>query len=136
VIGRPGFFLHTVPAALYVLAVFYAGTLGQPPLPDVGGLPQDKIIHFFTFGLMQVVIYRAVRFELAELGLDRQLVVAAVSTSAVGALLELVQAALPHRSAELLDWLADTAGALLALFIMRRVLSRQGAAEAPARRDT
>lgn len=135
-IGRPGFFLHTVPAVLYVLAVFYAGTLGRPPLPDVGGLPQDKIVHFFAFGLMQVVIYRSVRFELAEIGLDRQLVVALVSTSGVGALLELVQATLPHRSAELLDWLADTAGALLALFIMRRVLTKAAAAEAPARRDT
>ena len=135
-IGRPGSFLHTVPAVLYVLAVFYAGTLGHPPLPDVGGLPQDKIIHFFAFGLMQIVIYRAVRFELAHIGVDRQLAVAAISASSVGALLELVQATLPHRDAELLDWLADTAGAVLAMLVMRRVLARFNGAQAPARRDT
>jgi len=124
VIRRPGFFLHTVPAALYVLAVFYAGTLGKPPIPDVGVLPEDKLVHLAAFALMQVVIYRALRFELAELGIDRQLAIAAVSASAVGALLELVQATLPHRSADLLDWIADTAGALIAMLVVRRLAGR------------
>jgi VanZ family protein len=118
---RHGFFLHVMPAVLYVLAVFYAGSFGAPPVPEVGGLPEDKIVHLFAFALMQVVVYRALRFELAEIGRDRQLAIAAIVASAVGALLEFVQATLPHRSAELLDWVADTLGALLAALLVRRL---------------
>src|SRR5690606_21656241 len=34
-----GFFLHVLPAILYVLAVFYAGSVGTPPMPQTEQVP-------------------------------------------------------------------------------------------------
>lgn len=120
---RSGFFLHVIPAALYVIAVFVGGALRHgPPLPPTGPLPQDKVVHFFAFGLMLFVVLRALRFVFAELTLVRQIVIGVVVVSALGALLELVQAALPYRDAEVLDWVADTLGALAAAAVAWRLL--------------
>ncbi len=120
---RSGFFLHVMPAALYVVAVFIGGALRHgPPLPPTGPLPQDKVFHFLAFGMMLFIVLRALRFVFEELPLVRQIVIGVAVVSALGALLELVQAALPYRDAEVLDWVADTLGALAAAAIAWRVL--------------
>jgi VanZ family protein len=87
----------------------------------MGGLSEDKIMHLVAFGLMAIVLDRALRWELPHLARGRQLLIAALLASAVGALLELVQATLPHRSAEVLDWIADTLGAALAGLLVFKV---------------
>jgi VanZ family protein len=109
---RPGFFVHVVPALLYVFAVFYGGSIGMSTASSIGILSHDKLMHALAFGGMQLVVLRAVRFELPRLGAVRQNLASLAAVSAIGALLELYQMALPHRSAELLDWVADTLGAL------------------------
>jgi VanZ family protein len=77
-------------------------------LPRTMELPLDKITHFAAFLGLEWLI------ELALLGMAgaaRRRAAVAMSAGA-GGLLELVQAALPHRSAEWLDLLADSLGAL------------------------
>ncbi|WP_437818264.1 VanZ family protein [Sorangium sp. So ce1078] len=95
------------PAALYTIALFYGGCadIGLPNAPEV---PLDKIAHFAAFLGLEWL------FELAlGEGAAAPRRRAAVAMSAgVGGLLELTQAALPYRSAEWLDLLADTLGAL------------------------
>ena len=119
---RAGFFLHVVPALLYVFAVFYGGSVGMAA-PGMDFRASDKLLHAAAFAGMHLVILRAVRFELPKWPFRRQNVATLVVVSAVGGLLELYQAALPHRSAEVLDWVADTVGALLmagVLFLLAR----------------
>ncbi|MEB2313598.1 MAG: VanZ family protein [Polyangiaceae bacterium] len=118
-----GFFLYVVPTLLYIGAVFASGIMrGGPAFPSLGPLPRDKVAHFVAFGGMALVVLRTVRFTMGELRLRTQLAVAVAVASVLGALLELVQAALPFRDAELLDWVADTLGALAAAAFAWRAL--------------
>ena len=119
-----GFFLHVAPAILYVLAIFYAGSVAQGPNFDVRFVAQDKLLHFAGFFGMQLAMFRAVRWKRAESGTARPALLAFLISSAMGALLEFWQATLPHRSPELLDWVADSAGAGAAALLLRAVYGR------------
>ncbi len=123
--ARPGFFIHVVPALLYVVAVFYSGA-AKVSLPRINtfGVPEDKVAHFFIFGVMVFVVYHALGFELRKWPRARLIVVSIVVASALGALLELVQYTIPYRDAEFLDWVADTLGALLAGGVLRLLKPR------------
>ena len=119
-----GFFLHVAPAILYVLAIFYAGSVSQGPQLDVGFMAPDKLLHALAFFGMQLAMFRAMRWKRAQLGTARLALLAFIISSAIGALLEFWQATLPHRSPELLDWLADVAGAGAAALLLRAVYGR------------
>jgi VanZ family protein len=109
-----GFFLNVVPSILYVVAVFYGGSIAQDPTADMQLLPFDKIVHFFGFAGMQLTMVRAVRYELPRLRYAQQLVFACLISSGLGAALEVYQSMLPDRTPDVVDWLADTAGAITA----------------------
>lgn len=133
----PGFFIHVVPALLYVVAVFYAGAarFGLPTVERI--IPQDKIVHFCVFGGMVFILYHALSFELPKWSRARLIIAAIIASSALGALLELVQYTIPYRDAEVMDWVADTLGALLAGGILRMLKPRTPAAAPlePAERE-
>ncbi|MGK3974131.1 VanZ family protein [Sorangium sp. So ce118] len=118
------------PAALYTIALFYAGCadIGLPRAPEV---PFDKITHFAAFLGLEWLLELA----LGETAAASRRRVAVAASAGVGGLLELVQAALPHRSAEWLDLLADALGALAGAGLLM-LLARwrpPRAAEAPPR---
>jgi len=119
-----GFFLHVAPAILYVLAIFYAGSVEQGPEIQVELVAQDKLLHLVAFFGMQLTMFRAARWKLFELGTGRLALIALALTSAVGASLEFWQATLPYRSAEFADWVADVLGAGLAALLLRLVYGR------------
>lgn len=125
--SRPGFYLHVVPAVLYVATIFYGGVARNVPDFFIHEtlVPPDKLLHFLCFGVMQVVLYRALAFVKPDLSFLRQLVIAAVLASALGALLELVQMSVPYRDAEFMDWVADTLGAGVALAIVFAIFRRR-----------
>ena len=115
-----------LPALLYVVLIFVAGGVnwsgaGGMELP--AGIPPDKLFHALGFaGLVPVL-----NWGLAGIALPstrrRRVWVAVLGSTLAGALLELYQTALPHRSAEWLDLVADAVGALLAgvcLWFLRR----------------
>lgn len=110
---RGSFLVEVFPAAVYVALIFYGGSirLAAPPI-DVG-LPFDKVLHLFAFGGMQLLFVRAARYGWPRVRFERHNFGAVVAAGSVGLLLELWQATLPHRSAELMDFLADSLGALL-----------------------
>lgn len=99
------------PAVAYVAAIFVGGSLS-------GGesyvTMTDKQLHAVAFGVMVPLLARAIRHVRPALGLPFQLALSAGASSGVGALLEIWQAILPHRDADVLDWVADTIGALSA----------------------
>lgn len=124
--SRGGFFLNVMPALLYVVAVFYGGSVAQPPMPDVRIMPADKLMHCLGFAGMQITMVRALRYELPRLSYKQHLWVALIACSALGAALELFQAMLPARTADLVDWVADTVGAGTAAGAMWLLFGRGG----------
>jgi VanZ family protein len=115
-------FLHIGPAVVYIVTVFVVGSLpprelGPSPFPG-----SDKLLHLVVFAGMFWVVLRALIHELPRMKASSKLFLAMFLTSAVGALLEVQQLAVPGRSAELLDWVADTLGALIVAFAVWRLV--------------
>ncbi|MEP7048974.1 MAG: VanZ family protein [Pseudomonadota bacterium] len=86
-------------------------------LPEVGFVPTDKLLHAAVFGGLTWLLSRALRFCLPQAALSKCLWLGALGASLLGALLELCQALVPYRSADPLDWVADSVGAGLALLV-------------------
>lgn len=103
------------PALVYVAYVFVMGSMRDvgPPMET-----SDKTAHFVAFGIMVPLVLRAVPFFRGDLAFGRRVLVSFGVSSALGALLEIWQMTLPYRSAEVLDWVADTAGAAMAASIL------------------
>lgn len=114
--------VNIVPALAYVLAVFVVGSLPSDDLGTPLFVGWDKVVHLVVFAGMFLIVLRALMHELPRVKVSSKLLVALAITSALGALLEVHQLAVPGRSAELLDWASDTLGALLAAFAVRRLV--------------
>jgi VanZ family protein len=112
---RLAFIVDVLPASAYVGAIFYTGLIRLAKLPEVGFMPTDKLLHALAFAGLALLLVRATRVLLPRAALRRRLLFAVFLASLVGALLEVCQAFVPYRSAELLDWVADTIGALAAV---------------------
>ena len=100
-------------ALAYTVGLFTLGMIDVGPLPVAPGVPADKIGHLAAFGIYVWVV----EIALLELSPRARRALAAAASLLAGLLLELVQSALPHRSADVLDFAADALGALLATLI-------------------
>jgi VanZ family protein len=105
---RGSWFSACSPLVIYSAYIFYKGTCRGVDAPFQ---LSDKILHAASFGLMVAFALRAVRYFWRGPGVPGQIVVSVAWSSAAGAALEFWQAFLPYRTADVLDWLADTAGA-------------------------
>jgi len=117
----PGFARYVLPAVVYAAAIFVGGSLPQGPDAKLAFAFQDKLLHLLAFGGFAIVVWRALRHLWPAKERSWVLGVSLGVAAFVGGMLELWQALLPTRSAEALDWLADVAGALLAVLGLWRV---------------
>jgi VanZ family protein len=128
------FFREVGPALAYTVFIFYAGSVDVPPPPfEPPVVEPDKILHALAFGFLSWLAYRAVRFELPALGVRKQALYGALVACLVGGLLELYQAALPNRTADFVDFLADALGAFGAMWLVVRFDRLRGAQETVSR---
>ncbi len=109
-----GFSGYVLPTLLYIVFIFWIGSIHTNLTIPQDFLARDKVNHFAAFGLLALLALRALRFELGTASWGRLIVAAVGISSLLGALLELWQSLLPYRFAEFGDWLADTLGAALA----------------------
>ena len=116
------FSLQVLPAVAYAAAIFYGGLTRMRELPELGFVPTDKLLHAAVFGGLAVLLARAVRFSVAYISTAKCLWLGALGSSLVGALLEVCQAFVPYRSADVLDWVADSVGAALAVSALLALL--------------
>lgn len=128
-------FLREVgPALAYTVFIFYAGSVDVPPPPfDPPLVEPDKIFHALAFAFLSWLAFRALRFELPALPVRRQALYGALVACLVGGLLELYQAALPNRTADLVDFAADALGAFGAAWLVLRLERLRGAQETVSR---
>lgn len=89
------------------------GSLRAAP-PGAAGL-SDKLLHGIGFALLWPLLQLALGVHLEGRSWAYRGLASLSAASAIGGALEIWQALLPHRSCELLDWVADTVGAAAAL---------------------
>lgn len=112
---RVALITDVVPATVYVAAVFYTGLIRIGKLPEVGFVATDKLLHALVFGGLALLLARAARTLLPHWPFGKRLALSALGASFLGALLEICQSFVAYRSAEFLDWFADTVGAVCAV---------------------
>lgn len=100
--------------SLLAAVIFYASGQSKIAGPNVVGF--DKVAHFFVFGLLATLIVR-----IPALVREGRLPVvwAVVATSLYGLTDEVHQSFTPGREVDVIDWVVDTAGAALAVFVYR-----------------
>ncbi len=125
--------LRLAPLLAYLAIIFYLGGSSAPP--SLGMTMSDKLQHLGGFGLLALLALPALCFELPHLGGRVTALLAIAFSSLVGALLEVYQGFCPPRTPELLDWVADTVGAglaLLGVLVLRQIWLRVSPAPAPS----
>lgn len=101
--------LAYLPAVLWAVALLFVGGQSEISAPSLPIPHQDKALHFFAYGLLGVLTalgrlsagFRPLRSWPLVVGL-----------AGIGAMDELHQATVPGRSAEIVDWVADSLGAV------------------------
>ena len=95
-------------AVALAATVVWASGHGQVAVPDIADFANfDKLAHFSIFGLMATLVLRPFR--------ARRCFWAVLIVSLFGATDEFHQHFTPGRSMDVLDWLADTCGAVVAV---------------------
>lgn len=108
------FLLLVLPLVSYCAIIYYISSLPSPPTPDLGFEWGDKIIHAGAFGLMGLLAIRAARWFAEGKMLIRWIILGVIFCIIYAALDELHQSYVPGRDADIMDWVADTTGAILA----------------------
>jgi VanZ family protein len=116
---------------LYWIILLLATSLPGPSLPDIGG--GDKVKHFAAYAVLTMLLTLAIKVQDKKPGLKKYAFLLSVGVASFyGMADEIHQMFIPGRNCEFLDWIADTAGALIgslivyfALFIIHKQKKRK-----------
>ena len=98
-----------LPVLVYMAAIFYIQGLSNPPAPAGAN---DKVLHLLGYAALGLLAARAAAGGLGRrVTLGAALVAVAVA-SGYGITDEVHQGFVPERTRDILDWYADTAGAV------------------------
>ncbi len=122
-------------ALAWALLIFVLSSIPGRDLPDVQVVNFDKVVHMGIYGCLAILVFLAFRNQQRYPGLVRFAVIATiVACSLYGVSDELHQILTPGRTCDILDWTADTSGAVLGAafvgFLDRK--RRNGSSSTPA----
>lgn len=124
------------PLIAYCTFIVIQSHLPSPvELPKVSHL--DKLLHFGAYGVMAVLFYRTYLAGWPRARKPTLFWVSAASAALFGLSDEIHQFFVPHRTADPLDFLADTGGAFLGAALYQRLFDpdrrRRGSSSPPRR---
>jgi VanZ family protein len=109
-----------------MLIIFVQSSLPAIELPPVDIIGTDKLIHIGVYGLLAALCY------ISLIHISKRIIFneypyswAAVIVSVYGATDEIHQHFVPFRSAEVLDWLSNVIGVILALVLIKYYLQNK-----------
>ena len=109
-----GWLLAWLPVIGYCVLMFALSSVPGPKLPKPLFWHSDKVIHAVEYGILGVLLLRALHHTFPDIS-HRRLVLYAVLLAVLYALSdEFHQSYVPRRSSSLLDVVADTVGACIA----------------------
>ena len=103
---------------LYCLLIYWLSDQPVLPMPMVFSF-QDKIQHLIAYFIMAVLAWRS--FQIMVGSIRILAVVSVVFCSLYGVSDEWHQSFVPGRDVSALDWIADTLGAILAVFLLKKL---------------
>ncbi len=114
------------PVWLYAALIFGGSSVSTPPEVIASVLKEisDKLLHLCEYGILGALSYRACRHAAGPWVARHAVMMAVVGGAFYGLTDEVHQLYVPFRQADLLDLIADTAGALLGAWIWRRLEQR------------
>lgn len=111
---------------VYCLLIFILSSVPGEKLPNVDFEFSDKFVHIIEYSILYILFFYSLKNQSKYVKLQNYaLEFAVLFTSLYGITDEIHQYFVLNRSCEFLDWVADTAGALLMYFIIRWRLKKK-----------
>lgn len=118
---------YWLPVVAYASLIFYLSSLPHPEedLPKflfekIG----DKLLHLIEYAMLAILCYRAFRRAAGPRMAQQAVMFAILAASFYGMTDEVHQAFVPLRESSWLDWIADTAGAVIGAVGASRIMGR------------
>lgn len=124
------FLRYQLPALLWALTIFVLSSIPAHSIPSFEILSQDKLLHLLVYFILTGLLYVAILHQTRFPSLARRPELWAALIAIIYGATDEVHQSFTGRSADVLDWVADLAGALLLLAIVslvraiRRTLAR------------
>ena len=104
----------------FCLAIFILSSIPGEEFPKIDFKFSDKFVHFIIYGILFILFFYSLKNQTKSIKLQKfALEFALLFTVLYGATDEVHQYFVPKRSCELLDWIADSAGALMIYSIFK-----------------
>ena len=111
------------PLIIYWIILFIATTLPVQSVPSIA--VSDKINHLIAYFLLSILLYLTLIFQRKSVFLfDNAAWATIIIAIFYGAMDELHQMLVPGRFAEVLDWLADSAGTVLGVLFISFLIKK------------
>lgn len=118
---------YWLPVIAYASLIFYLSSLPHPEedLPKfLFEQLSDKFLHVIEYAVLALLCYRAFRWAAVPPVAQQAVLLAIVTASFYGMTDEVHQAFVPFRESSWLDWVADTAGAVIGAVGSGRMMRR------------
>jgi VanZ family protein len=123
--GFRQFLFYWLPVLLYVSAIFFVSSMSKPPNP-IHVPNSDKIYHMCEYGLLGVLVGRALRHSVAPYSALAASMMTVALVMLIGATDEYYQSFVPGRECDFFDWLTDTTAGVLSQVLLWQLWSRFG----------
>lgn len=120
---------YLVPAVLYCGVIFWLSATPDPGEPPFEFPGMDKVIHMTVYAGLAALVSVGLRRSNPGLGLRPQFFIPVIFAALYGLSDEIHQIYVPLRSFDVLDLVANTAGALAAQGVLFAVWRRSGGVE-------
>lgn len=121
--GSKKFIYYWLPVLLYCLLIFIQSSYPSPE--NIPSLPYiDKVIHFAVYAILGILFFMAFRTQRFKENINMVIILSILSSSLYGMSDEVHQYFVPHRDADLMDFLADVAGSICGVYVIKYISYR------------
>lgn len=120
------FFKYHFPFLLCLVLIFIQSSIPATEYPKIEIWGADKLVHIGVYGVLAAFCYISlIHQEKFPFLLRHALLLSVIIVSLYGASDELHQYFVPNRECEFWDWLADFAGAVIMILLVKYYLSKR-----------
>lgn len=111
---------YWVPVLFWMLLIITVSSLPGEYIPKVHIIEVDKIVHFFEFFILGILLLRALLNSNLNINLVRIVILSIVIASGYAAIDEWHQQFIPNRMPDFFDFLADFIGLNTGVFLYKK----------------